>query len=45
MHRNVKYEDDEEVYYKLDGITTMGFFAEVGNSVHGVCWKSLESMV
>ena len=42
MHRNVKYEDDEEVFYKLDGITNMGFFAEVGYNLHSIGFKLMK---
>jgi len=35
MHRNVKYGiEDEEVFYKLDGIKALACFAEIGEEDH-----------
>ena len=43
MHRNVKYGvDDEEVFYKLDGIKGLACFAEVSISMH--VWDLSEYM-
>ena len=41
MHRNVKYGvDDEEVFYKLDGIKGLAYFAEVSALIHGICFAA-----
>lgn len=46
MHRNVKYGvDDEEVFYKLDGIKGLAYFAEVSVLIHGICLCSFSSFL
>ena len=35
VHRNTKYSYDEEMLYKLDGVKTLGIFAEVSSERGG----------